>query len=233
MSSHFDASEFVDDDLHPAAAKSTFGSSSPAASPLGVGERKAPSREEVESKVNEMHQRLSELKTEQQRLERERAQLEETRRRQSEFSTGRQEMIQNLTRGVALLEEAEINLRRDAEQRARALAGMREALDKVVTLTQDHWNKENFEVELTRSLTVIDNARMEWNSARVKFGELTGNSPSAPGSSDAVSPGGSAPGGAPQGFPTNYAGLCKLGLAINWPLVVLGLAIFLMLWLRR
>jgi hypothetical protein len=37
----------------------------------------------------------------------ERGALEETRRRQTEFTTGRQEVIHNLTRGIGLLEEAE------------------------------------------------------------------------------------------------------------------------------
>jgi hypothetical protein len=228
MSSHFDASEFVDDDLHPS-SKPTFGAASASASPLGVGgERRAPSREEVESRVSEMQQRLTELRAEQQRLERERAALEETRRRQSEFTNGRQEVIQNLTRGVALLEEAEIQHRREAEQRNRSLLTMREALEKVVALSQEHWNKENFEIELTRALTTIDNARMEWNSARVKFGELSkAADPSADPSSPAALP------ASPGALPTRYTDLCKLGLAINWPLVLLGLGIFLMLWLRR
>ncbi len=226
MSSHFDASEFIDDDLTPA-PKPGYGAAPTTPAPLGVGERRAPSREEVESKVSEMHQRLAELKTEQHRLERERSALEETRRRQSEFSTGRQEMIHHLTRAISQMEEAELTHRREVEQRSKSLIDMREALTKVVSLNQEGWNKENFEMELTRALTTVDNARMEWNSARVKFTELTGNAPAA----DSSMP----PSGAltPNGLPTDYAQLCKLGLAINWPLVLVGLGIFLMLWLRR
>ena len=226
MSSHFDASEFIDDDLTPA-AKTAYGSAGAAPAAVGVGERRAPSREEVESKVSEMHQRLAELKNEQQRLERERAALEETRRRQSEFSTGRQEMIQNLTRAISQMEESELMHRREVEQRSKSLVDMRDALGKVIALSQEGWNKDNFEMELTRALTTVDNARMEWNSARVKFTELTGNAPA----SDPSAPPSSGP--VPGGLPTDYAQLCKLGLAINWPLVLVGLGIFLMLWLRR
>lgn len=228
MSSHFDASEFIDDDLQPV-RKPAYGSGAPTApsGPVRVGDRKAPSREEVELKVSEMHQRLSELKGEQQRLERERAALEETRRRQSEFTTGRQEMIQHLTRSIARIEEAELSHRREAEQRNKALADLRVALDKVMALNQEAWNKENFEVELTRSLTTVDNARMEWNSARVKFSELTETNDSA----EPAAPKAAAFGGA--GFPQSFADLCRLGFAINWPLFVLGLLIFMMLWFKR
>src|SRR3954469_22888002 len=86
------------------------------------------------------------------------ASLEETRRRQIEFQTGRQETIQNLTRGVGLLEEAEFAARRDAEQMAKSLADMRDALAKVETAREESWSRENFAVELTRGLTVIENA---------------------------------------------------------------------------
>ena len=73
----------------------------------------------MDRKVVEAQQKLAELKRAQDSLERERASLEELRRRQSEFQTGRQEMIHNLTRGLGLLEEAEFNPRHEAEQMAQ------------------------------------------------------------------------------------------------------------------
>ena len=228
MSSHFDASEFIDDDLHPVQKPGTASMSKPAATPWASGGARSLSHEEVEVKVGEMQQRLAELKGEQQRLERERAALEDTRRRQSEFTTGRQEVIQNLTRSVSMREEGEIMHRREAEQRSRAIADMKMALEKVLTLNPESWEKAHVEVELTRALTSVENARMEWNSARIKFGELNGDSSQAGGKSDgptSVTP--------TAGIPHGFADLCRLGFAINWPLFLLGLLIFLMLWFRR
>src|SRR5262245_34765809 len=109
MATDYDASEFIDSDFQT--QKSPYSGSSTATSPL----QRAPTREEVDSKVAEAQQKLAELKRAQEELERERAALEETRRRQMEFQTGRQEMVHNLTRGLGLLEEAEFNSRRDAE----------------------------------------------------------------------------------------------------------------------
>src|ERR1700691_3884614 len=140
MSAEYDATEFVDSDFQSA---SKTGYNGPLHAASGAAGR-APSREEVDAKMSETQQKLAELKRVQEELERERAGLEETRRRQMEFQTGRQETIQNLIRGVGLLEEAEFAARRDAEQMAKSLADMRTALAKVETTNETAWTKENF-----------------------------------------------------------------------------------------
>src|SRR6266567_3298942 len=111
MASDYDAAEFIDGDFQ--AHKSSHSGAAGAAPLL-----RAPTREEVDSKLAEKHQKLADKRRELEELERERAGLEETRRRQMEFHTGRQEMVQNLTRGVGLLEKSEFAARRDAEQMA-------------------------------------------------------------------------------------------------------------------
>ena len=180
MSSKFDPADFVDDDFQ---ARKTAHS----ASTTGVVALRAPSRDEVDSKVVEAQQKLAELKRAQEDLERERASLEETRRRQMEFQTGRQEMVQNLTRGLGLLEEAEFAARRDAEQ-------------------------------MTRALTAIENARMEWNGARLKFPILSGQK------KEHNSENGAAPAPVPSPLhERSFGQLCKMGLAFTWPLAVIGL----------
>jgi len=225
MSSDYDATEFVDGDLQ--ARKLTQ-----AASPGGPGEsQRAPTRQEVDSKVAAAQQKLTELKRAQDELERERAALEETRRRQSEFQTGRQEMVHNLTRGLGLLEEAEFTARRDAEQMSKALVDLRDALAKVESIHEETWSRDNFSVELTRSLTTLENARMEWNSARLKFPVLSQPDQAA----NTPAPERSAPGPAPLAG-LSFGALCRLGLAFTWPLVLvalLGIALFLAFHLRR
>src|SRR5688572_7566680 len=130
MASQYDATEFVDTDFQ--AHKSPFASTA-----TGAGNLRAPTREEVDVKVTEAQQKLAELKRAQEELERERVALEEVRRRQAEFQTGRQEMIQHLTRGLGLLEEAEFTARRDAEQLAKAIADFRDAQAKVEAVCEE------------------------------------------------------------------------------------------------
>src|SRR3954463_2573838 len=115
MAAEYDATEFIDSDFeaHKVPAPAPF-----AAATSGGDSLRAPTREDVDRKVVEAQQKLAELKRAQDDLERERSALEELRRRQTEFQTGRQEMIHTLTRGLGLLEEAEFNTRREAEQMA-------------------------------------------------------------------------------------------------------------------
>jgi hypothetical protein len=53
------------------------------------------------------------------------------------------------------------------------LAEFREAVHKVQAINEQAWTSENHSVELTRAATTIENARMEWNAARLKFPLLT------------------------------------------------------------
>ena len=231
MAAQFDPSEFVDDDFQtgqkPPATATPYAAS--ATAPSGDSGR-APTREELESKSGDMQTKLAELKRAQADLERERADLEETRRRQSEFTKGRQEMEQHLTRGIGLLEEAEFASRRDAEQMSRSLLDLREALVKVQSVHEETWTRDNLNVELSRALTCVENARMEWNTARLKFNVLNGENAVT----TAAQPNGA------QASPLeamlhekSYAELCKIGLALTWPIALTALAICLVLLLRQ
>jgi len=224
MAGEYDSTEFVDTDF--IAQKSPFAATASATGPV-----RAPSRDDVERKVVEAQQKLAELKRAQEELERERAGLEELRRRQAEFQTGRQEIVQHLTRGLGLLEEAEFVARRDAEQMVKTVGDFRAALAKVQTIHDETWTKENFQMELTRALTTIENARMEWNSARLKLPVLAGESKPASAAAEKIS----TP-AASSLADLSFGRLCKLGLALTWPLLLVALGalgIFLALLARR
>ena len=222
MATEYDTTEFVDTDFQ--AHKSPY-ASAPASNPF-----RAPSREEVDTKVSEAQQKLAELKRAQEDLERERAALEEVRRRQSEFQTGRGEMIQNLTRGLGLLEEAEFSARRNAEQMAKSIGDLRDALNKVHSIHEEGWTKDNFNVELTRALTTLENARLEWNSARLKYPALSGEVPEPAKASGVL------PATEPALTQKSFGELCKLGFAFTWPLALialLGLGVLVAILLRQ
>ena len=213
MAGEYDSTEFIDTDFH-------------------TQKSAAPTRDDVDRKVVDAQQKLAELKRAQEELERERAGLEELRRRQNEFQTGRQEIIQNLTRGLGLLEEAEFTARRDAEQMVKTVGDFRAALGKVQAIQDATWTKENFQIELTRALTTIENARMEWNSARLKISALAGETKNAAAPLEKKSPAAAAASLADLSF----GQLCKIGLALTWPLLLVALGalgIFIAILLRK
>jgi hypothetical protein len=229
MASQFDESDFVDSDF--VATQKNFAPAYAAASAAAPAPHtpmnRPPTREEIDTKVNETQARLAELKRAQEELERERASLEEARRRRIEFQNGREEMLQHLTRGVGILEESEFTARREAEQMKQTVADMRAALEKVQAMHEEQWSEENWQQELTKALTTLENARMEWNSARVKFAILDGalKSPEQEKQEKKAA--------LFQG--QSFAEMCKFGLALTWPVAVVTLVtgIIIALILRK
>jgi len=230
MGGDLDHSDFVDPDYpvgrRPAASPTISAIGNPAA-----GVPRPPSREEINQQVTATQQALVELRRKQEELERERNSLEEARRRRLEYEQGREEMLAHLTRGIGLLTDAEETARRDAEQMARTLGELRSALEKVTALNEASWTAENYSLELTRALTTLENARMEWNSARLKWPVLAAPPPSqeAPG----LVPESSGPARLLESrSPAEWA---RLGLALTWPvaLAVLAVGVVLALVLSR
>lgn len=220
MGGDLDHSDFVDPDYER--TRRTGGTvpslTGPAASPGG---NRPPSRDEINQQVTAAQQALIELKRRQEDLERERSQLEEARRRRIEYEQGHEEMLAHLTRGISLLDEAEQSARRDAEQMARSLADLRTALEKVSALNETAWPAESYHTELTRALATLENARMEWNSAQIKWPVLSqkntlSGGPGSPAQPDETAPlfQGKSPGE-----------LARLGLALTWPVALAVLAV--------
>ena len=226
MASKFDESEFIDTDFQTAQREMGIGTTANA----GYQANRPPSREEIEAKVSEAHTRLADLKRAQEQLERERAALEDVRRRRVEYQNGREEMLHHLTRGVDLLKEAEFAARRDAEQMAKTLRDLSEALARVDSCREESWTQENWNTELTRALTTLENARMEWNSARLKWPILDGAL--KPETEEKETSG--SPLGALEG--KSFGELCQIGLALSWPVAlatILGASVITVILLQR
>jgi vacuolar-type H+-ATPase subunit I/STV1 len=218
MTAPYDETEFIDHDLEGGKAAETAASGAlrgAATPPLG-GAAPAPTREELESQLGSTQDRLNELRRLQEQLEAERANIEETRRRRAEFEKGREEVLAHLTRGIGLLEKAEFESRRRAEQLARTLEDFRARLEEVQAINEERWSAENFSVELTAALTAVENARVEWQSARMKWPLLDGENAETD----------EEPRPAAAARPLTELGfweLCRLGLAVSLPVAVVAL----------
>jgi len=185
-------------------------------------------REELDNQVSNLQSKLAELNHARDKLEREKATVEESRRRFAEFQTGQEEMLHELTRSLGLLEEAQMNAQREAEQMAFTMDDLRDALSKVDVLEDVDTNDEHWKVQLTRNLTTIENARMELNSARLKWPLLNGNLDDvgerfiAPIQDSANA----------MAIPKSFGQLCLWGLALTWPILLIGSVIVIVLLLN-
>lgn len=212
-----DETDFVDHDYQVARSGNTGPASVPSGAPAG-GARKAPTREELDSQLTATQQQLTKLREAQEQLERARAAVEELRRRRAEYQNGRDEMLQHLTRAIGILEKTELDARREAEQASRSLEGLRTAIHSVTTLNDSAWTEENWDAELNKALVTLENARMEWNSARLRWPVLDGKGPEG-----AVT---AAAGTADSKFGLanlSFGQLCRLGFALTWPLAAVAL----------
>ncbi len=213
----------------------------PSTQTLGV--KRVPAREQLEAKVGTTQQRLAALKEEQERLEKERVALEELRRRRAEFSMGQEEMVRNLTKGITILEEEETNARRNLEAMDTALEEFRDHLKKVEVLSEDDWDEEHLNRELTRALITIENARKEWISAVPKFPFLDPNAepekkPGKPAAKQAPNPSTVTPNplaGAIDFNEFSWKQWAQFGLALTWPVatvLLIGLLMLAAIWLQ-
>lgn len=219
----YDDTEFVDRDF-PASPSPSTGNSNRNSAASG----RAPTREELDAQVTANQQQLAKLREAQEQLERARAELEEMRRRRADFQQGRTELREQLTRGIGLLEKADFDARRDSEQLGRSLEGLRSASDQIEALHEESWTDSDWNQQLSRALTVIENARMELNSARLKWPLLDGKGPAVPNDGGKTNPVSLAE--------LPFKSLLRLGFALTWPIAAVGLVavgVFALVLLRR
>ena len=185
-------------------------------------------REELDNQATSLQTKLAELNRAREKLEREKATVEESRRRFSEFETGREEMMHEITRSLGLLEEAQMDAQREAEQMARTMDDLRDALSKVETLEDVDTHDEQWKILLTRNLTTIENARMELNSARLKWSLLSSEQKSF--SPPLITTASGSSNGIP--LPGSFGELCLWGLAFTWPILLIGTVIVAVLCMQ-
>jgi soluble cytochrome b562 len=214
-----DETDFVDRDYQVARAGTPATTPGPAASPTSTAStRRAPTREELDSQLTATQQQLTKLREAQEQLERARAAVEELRRKRAEYQNGRDEMLQHLTRAIGILEKSELDARREAEQASRSLEGLRLAIHQVNALNEQAWTEETWDSELNKALVTLENARMEWNSARLRWPILEEQPQSVTHLASSE----------PRDLPSflakaSFGQLCRIGFALTWPLGAVAL----------
>ena len=190
----------------------------PAASPTDP----TSTANEINLKVQRVEEQLLDLKRQQEEIERQKKELEELSRKRRELDDGKREIVEKLTRGLVLLEREEFEVKRELDQIKLVRDSFAEHLGQTESLHPDEWVGEELQLELTRALARVDQAKSIYNQSRARLAALRhleeGESVDLPadGASDA------------SGLGKPFAAMVKEGFAYS-VIPLLGLFVLLLL----
>jgi len=132
-----------------------------------------PMDENMDKRVRLAQDRLTLLRKEADDIEREKHALEDLRRKQQEFMQGRTEMVDRLSRAVALLDRESTDSRRKIEQMIMMRECFAEHMEAVQGLSPEDWSRHNLGQELSRAICVIEDAKMEYDRSMTRLQAFT------------------------------------------------------------
>jgi chromosome segregation ATPase len=180
-----------------------------------------PARQELDSTLDEARQQIVALQRRKDELERAKGELEEVRRRHEEFARGRAEMVEALNRGLILLEHQQVETQRMLDLIEKTREKFKNHLSMVESLTDAGWTSDTLKTDLTKALTTIETARMEFNSACLRIDALQGKTPE----NLPPTPVQQLAGPAPSLEKVTFGRAFKLGFAFTLPLLFIALVI--------
>src|SRR5947209_5185237 len=136
---------------------------------LGLSEDEAVSTEHLDSQVQKAQEQLLQLKRQQEQIEKQKRELEELSRRQDELENGRTEMSDKLTRALVVLEREAYSEQSRLEQIRTARESFSQHLELIEAIDPRTWNPADLHKELSRALSTVEGARMEFAQQRSRL----------------------------------------------------------------
>src|SRR5216117_4193205 len=128
-----------------------------------------PSVEHLDNQVQKAQEQLLQLKRQQEQIEKQKRELEELSRRQEELDRGRAEMTDKLTRSLVVLEREAYNAQRRLEQLRATRESFGQHLELIEAIEPKSWNPSDLHKELSRALSTVDEARVEFGQQRSRL----------------------------------------------------------------
>lgn len=181
--------------------------------------------EHLDDQVQKAQEQLLHLKRQQEHIEKQKRELEELSRRQEQFQQGKTEMTGNFTRALVVLER-EIY---DAQKRVEQLKSINESfiqhLSVLESMNPKSWENSDLTKELNRALSAVDDARAEYTRSRAVISAET-NEDVLPASTAGAAPGYS------ETVEQGFLYWLKIGAAFTLPILILGIALIITLWVK-
>ena len=129
----------------------------------------APNDQRLDREVQRAQEQLLSLKRQQETIERQKRELEELSRRQEELERGKGEMTEKLTRALVILERQGTEAQKRVEQLRATTEGFSNHLRTLESIQPKSWAGPEMPKELNRALSLVDNARSEFNQSRARL----------------------------------------------------------------
>lgn len=193
--------------------------------------RMARHREEVEEQVATSAQELDRLRMRQEELERERRELEELRKKQEDYERGRREIMDRLNKSLIMMEKEQVKAERMVDLLVNTRGEFKGMLTEIEAINEEDWPDDAVRDELTKSLVVLDECRMQYNKSVARIEAVMADDSKGSNESSSMLPAGGA-----SKSELSFSYWLKAGLALSLPLILFLLvagAVALALFLRN
>jgi chromosome segregation ATPase len=182
------------------------------------GGENAPS-DELDSQVQRAQEQLLQLKRQQEAIEKQKRELEELSRKQDELERGRGEMIEKLSRSLVVIERQTYDAEKRVEQLKSSSVSFSQHLRALERIDPKVWANEDLHKELSKALSSVDDARVEYNKSITKI--------NAGSEDEVIDPHASTDYSEYLPEESNFAAWFKRGLAFTLPLMLFGLIVLI------
>lgn len=152
----------------------TLQSQSPEEQDLLLNRPEKRNAEDLELELKQHQQRLLELQRQQEEVERRKQELEDLNQRRHKLVTGQKQVKERIARAMAVLERSEHESRKEIEFLQSTRENLGSHLDQVTLINPSDWDPEELDEELSRALSVIENASVDYSKAKAKIEALSG-----------------------------------------------------------
>jgi len=191
---------------------------------LELNEDDSVSTEHLDSQVQKAQEQLLQLKRQQEQIEKQKRELEELSRRQEELERGRAEMADKLTRSLVVLEREAYDAQTKMEQLRATRESFGQHLELLEAIDPRTWNPADLNKELSRALSVVDDARTEYSQQRSRLEATADAHETVP-----LPESGSSYESNSGGTDYSFKQWLKMGFAFTLPLIIFGMIACLIL----
>ena len=136
--------------------------------------RMARFKQDMGEKSAQASQDMERLRQRQEEIEREKHDVEDLRRKTEEYERGKRDLVERFSQSLVSLEKEEI----EAEQLSELLAAVRKRFKMMMAelqdLNEEMWPEESYRDELARALSILENARQEYNKSMARLDAIHG-----------------------------------------------------------